>query len=165
MVLDEKIGSMWVEISAKKGNVTDAFKAVREDYDATTKKAQAYTAFMATGQGQEAAKALVQSQAAASWAKLVAEQGRSGAMLTTIGNKLKGIKSGIQDLGSMPIIGFAAAGATVGGLAAAASPMLWNTLTQSFVLLSATIGSSFLPYVIEAARWIQTAARWVRELD
>lgn len=165
MAFTEKVGELFVELSAKKGNVADAFKAVRDDYDATTKKAQAYTAFMATGQGQEAARALVQSQAAASWAKLVAEQGRSGAMLTTISGKLKTIKGNLDSLGNMPLIGFGAATASIGGLAAAASPMLWGTLTSSFTLLAATIGQMFIPYIIEAARWIQTAARWFRELD
>ncbi len=165
MAFDEKVGALWVEISAKKGNVADAFKSVRDDYDATTKKAQAYTAFMATGQGQEAARALEQSKAAASWAKLVAEQGRSGAMLTTIGNKLKTIKGNLDGFGNAPIIGFAAATASITALAAAASPATWQTFTGSWTLLSATIGTIFVPHMIEAARWIQTAARWFRELD
>lgn len=165
MAFDERVGQLWVEISAKKGNVADAFKAVREDYDATTKKAQAYTAFMATGQGQEAARALVQSQAAASWSKLVAEQGRSGAVLSTIGGKLKGIKGHLDSIGNMPMIGFAAASAAMSGLAAAASPAVWSTFTGSWTYLSAVVGQMFVPYMIEAARAIQAGARWFQTLD
>lgn len=49
--------------------------------------------------------------------------------------------------------------------AAAASPQAFNTFQGSMRILAATIGKEFVPYVIEASRWIQRTANYIRDMD
>jgi hypothetical protein len=51
------------------------------------------------------------------------------------------------------------------GLVAAASPLAVNTLTESLSLLSAEIGKSFTPVIVDLAMTIQGAVKWWRQLD
>jgi hypothetical protein len=46
-----------------------------------------------------------------------------------------------------------------------ASPVAWDTLGKSFAILGAQIGKSFIPYVIEAAGWLQKGADYVATMD
>lgn len=47
----------------------------------------------------------------------------------------------------------------------AASPQAFNTLSGSFRLLSMSIGSAFIPQVVEASKLIQQLASYIRSID
>ena len=82
------------------------------------------------------------------------------------------VVSGVNEIrskvmGALAPLGNAFAPAQQGmlGLAAAASPQAFNTFQGSLRILSATIGKEFVPYVIEASRWVQRVATYIREMD
>lgn len=51
------------------------------------------------------------------------------------------------------------------GLVQAASPQAFNTFLGSMRLLAASIGNAFIPLVIDASKWIQKLAGYIREMD
>ncbi len=88
---------------------------------------------------------------------MVAEHGKLSAALSTVHDKLKGI-------GAAAGAAYFAMDAAILGVVAAASPDVFQTFTGSLKLLSAEIGTIFLPLVIQTAYWIQQASHYVREL-
>ncbi len=80
------------------------------------------------------------------------------ASISEMGDTLK------KTLGSSAAL-FATAAASLGGLSRAASPALFSTLTQSFTLLSATLGQALVGPILRVSFALQDAARWVSGLD
>src|SRR5262249_22004519 len=60
---------------------------------------------------------------------------------------------------------FATLAGTFATLTRAASPALFNTLTQSMQLLAATVGQSLVGPVVTLSFKLQEMAQWVRALD
>lgn len=78
---------------------------------------------------------------------------------------MRELKEGMQGFGNQSVVQFGIASASIMGLTRAASPVAFSTLTKSFELLSAQIGTAFLPAIMDASKWIQDAAGWVGGLD
>lgn len=62
-------------------------------------------------------------------------------------------------------VGFAATTAAITGFTAAASPAVFDTLTQSIHLLAVQVGQALLPYMLKASMAIQRAANWFSNLS
>ena len=92
------------------------------------------------------------------WQKLVSEQGRFGANLISLKDK-------IGDFSRSSAIGLAAATAGIAGLVAAASPETFQTFTGSIHLLSASVGQIFVPMMINVSGWLQRVAFWFHGLS
>lgn len=114
---------------------------------------------------QTGQKALQRAKEAQSWAQLVATQGRSGAALTLIRDRLGNVYDKVQEIGRISPWAFAGAAAGATGLAAAAAPWAMSTFTGSFTLLAAVIGQELVPYLLKAAQYVQYLARTFRDLS
>lgn len=51
------------------------------------------------------------------------------------------------------------------GLVSAASPQAFNTFNGSVKLLSATMGTALVPQVMQASKWIQDLAQYIKQMD
>lgn len=96
------------------------------------------------------------------WRRMVAEQGVVGASLQKVQDKLGGIS---QLTSTLSLAGAAGGALSLFGAVGSASPETLNTLTGSFRLLGAEIGTVFLPAVLDVARWVQQMAARFRELS
>lgn len=75
------------------------------------------------------------------------------------------IQRSVRDVTQFSAWGFAAATASITGWVQAASPAHWATLSGSIQLVSASIGTMFLPYVEQAIDYVQDLYYWFKELD
>jgi len=96
------------------------------------------------------------------WRRMVAEQGVVGASLQKVQDKLGGIS---QLTSTLSLAGAAGGALSLFGAVGSASPETLNTLTGSFRLLGAEIGTVFLPAVLDVARWVQQMSQRFRELS
>jgi hypothetical protein len=78
---------------------------------------------------------------------------------------IKEMIEAVTKLGSASTTAFAALSAGMAGLAAAAAPALFSTLTCSAQLLAAVLGQALVEPILRVSFAIQDAARWVKELD
>lgn len=87
-------------------------------------------------------------------------KGMSAVMtgLNTMRNKLQGWVGPLAD-------NFQSAQSAVLGFVGAASPQAMNTFTGSVRLVSAVIGTALVPHIIEASRWIQKMAQYIRDMS
>ncbi|HWH77335.1 MAG TPA: hypothetical protein VNT76_08180, partial [Candidatus Binatus sp.] len=93
----------------------------------------------------------------ANYRQMVAENGKISTILDQVQNKVAAI-------GKAATVAYLAMDAAILGAVAAASPDVFQTFTGSLKLLSAEIGTIFLPMVIQTAYWLQQAAAYVRNL-
>lgn len=111
-----------------------------------------------TPQGIALASQMHRMDEIAAWRRSIIEQGRFAGNLHEIGKRLEPLRM----LAGMSLLG---GGFGLAGLASAASPQIWDTLTGSVKLLASEIGRGLLPNVVELIRWIQSLTVWYRSLD
>lgn len=87
-------------------------------------------------------------------------KGMSAVMtgLNTMRNKLQGWVGPLAD-------NFQSAQSAVLGFVGAASPQAMGTFQGSIRLVSAAIGTALIPHIIEASRWIQKMAQYIRDMS
>lgn len=97
---------------------------------------------------------------AETWQRMVAEQGRLGATLSSLRERLGGFGSSLG-----MALGTLGGASTIRSLGTAGSPLAGATLNQSFQLASAVIGRDFVPVIMQASGYIQQFAFWWAQLD
>lgn len=100
----------------------------------------------------------------AHWQDLVVQHGKFFAGLAATNEQLGVMKDKFSGIGIAAGVTFAAGTAAILAFTGAASPDAVNTFTGSLMLLSAEIGMDLIPYLREAAYWLQDVRAWYREL-
>lgn len=77
----------------------------------------------------------------------------------------EGLLAAVKTFGTQATLAYAAASAGLLSVVRAANPVAFDTFTQSVGLLSAEIGSVFMPIVVHVADMIQDLAYWIEDLD
>jgi len=124
--------------------------------------------WMGSPKGQQAMKAQLEygKQMAVvmkqmNWAQMVAEQGKVGASLSLLEDKLKGMSGAMTGIFTASTV----ATASMYGLVAAANPSLFSTLNDSFKMVSIQLGRFLMPVVADLARGLQGLSAWFQSID
>ena len=152
-------------------------KPAADSYAQAVKKAQDETRALSQALGSGAYQAMANKLAAigkemeglqkqARWQDLVAQQGKFGASLTVISEKLAGATKGLEALGAKATIAFAAMSAGIGGWVRAGlqGTGIGNYLQLQFSQLSKEIAGVFLPTVQRVVSGVQAVTSWFRSL-
>lgn len=100
----------------------------------------------------------------AHWQDLIVQHGKFFAGIAATNEKLGEMKDKFAGIGVAAGVTFAAGTAAIMAFTGAASPDAVNTFNGSLMLLSAEIGMDLIPYLREAAYWLQDMRDWYREL-
>lgn len=155
MAASAKLAELYLEISTK-GDYAAALNSIKDKMAAVNQQADNLQKMMANPAviGNLARIAKVQNDIGIAVQKALNPS-------KEFQESIKGWSSAIN-AGAMALGGLSAAAT---GAAAAASPMVWETFTGSVRLVTASIGSAFIPALIEVSAWLQKTARWIQSLD
>lgn len=91
--------------------------------------------------------------------QLVAQHGRLGAMAISLRQKF----AGAGNVSLQSAMGIGIGGMTAGHALSQASPLAADTLSKSFDLLAAQLGTNLVPIVMQVSRGMQILSEWVGE--
>jgi hypothetical protein len=99
------------------------------------------------------------------WQDLIAQHGKLGAGMVLFREKVEEATPALRQFGAVAGATFAAGSAQILALTAAASPDAINTFTGSIKLLSGEVGTIFLPYMVQASKFVQDLRYEFRSLS